>query len=150
MTYKTQHAKVVFVEVSIGNDHGEDDRTIERFQDAIRQALTSDPEVGARHVTFQRAYYIIDGHVCLPSDYDPETKDRKPGTHPPVWAGGPTKAQLESPLANVASTGDDDAEEEPQAFVRVKPTRTTERHPNGRRIRSDKGATRGSRSKEKA
>lgn len=140
MTYQTQHAKVVRLEVSIGKDLGEDERVIEDFIEAIRQALTTNPEVGAHNVTVQGAYYILDGKVCRPDDYDPETKNRKPGTYPPPWAGGPTEARP----SLVAVEAEDDG---PREFVRVPPTRTNERHADGRRVRRDKGVKRGPKAK---
>lgn len=136
MTYKTQHAKVVRIEVSIGKD--DDDRTIEQFIAAIRYMLTEPAEVAAHNVTLHGGYYLIDGHVCLPEDYDPATKDRKPGTYPPEWAGGPARAKPEP----VAAVLDDD---ETREFVRVQPTRSNDRHPDGRRVRKDKGVKRGPR-----
>lgn len=67
--------------VSSGNDDRE--RTYEEFIEEIQTALKA---IGVNHVTPAGGYYIIDGKVCLPEDYDPETQNRKPGTHPPVWA----------------------------------------------------------------
>lgn len=146
MTYKTQHAKVVRMEISIGKEHGEDERTVEAFIDSIREALTSNPEVGAHNVTVNGAYYILDGKVCLPADYDPAQKDRKPGTYPPSWAGGPEPSKTKA-----VEVVEDDA---PREFVRVKPTKSNERGPSGRRVRSDKGVKKGPRtvqgSQEKA
>jgi hypothetical protein len=59
------------------------ERTYEQYLGDIRNALAT---IGVDHVTPVGGYYIIDGKVCLPEDYDPETQNRKPGTRPPVWA----------------------------------------------------------------
>ena len=44
------------------------------------------------HVALTGGYYIVDGKVCLPDDYDPKRENFKTGSHPPVWAGGPKTA----------------------------------------------------------
>lgn len=141
-SYKTQHAKVLRVEVSIGNEYGEDERTIEEFEAAVKEALFHNPEVGAHNVCTQGAYYIIDGKVCMPKDYDPATKNRKPGTFPPVWAGGPDPKK---PQPYVTDDTDDDGERE---FVRVQPTKPRRDPVTGvkpRKQRSDKGVKKGPR-----
>lgn len=90
--YKFQHAKVLRFEVSVGKD--DDETTLEAFELWVRQAL-QEQRADESHpftynnITVQGGYYIIDGKVCLPQDYDPRTKGRKPGTYPPQWAGGP-------------------------------------------------------------
>lgn len=138
VSYEKQHAKVLRFEISVGKD--DDDRTIEDFEKAIRDALASD-EVNAHNVTYQGGYYIIDGKVCLVQDYDHASKNRKPGTYPPPWAGGPDPktvkpAVVEDPWESAA----------PREFVRVKPTINNTRDPlTGRRVRKDKGVPRGPR-----
>lgn len=126
------HAKVVRLEVSIGSEDA--GRSLDELITAIRFALRRGTKVNAHNVTVHGSYYILDGQVCLPADYDPSTRDRKPGTYPPVWAGGPIRQEPPpSPLEEY------DARHE---FVQVAPTRTRERLPNGRRVRSDKGKRR--------
>ena len=39
-------------------------------------------------------YYLVNGRVCLPDDYDPATRDFKPGTHPPLWAMSPDEQKI--------------------------------------------------------
>lgn len=142
MTFQNQHAKVLRFEISIGNTDA--DRTLEEWERDLKKVLKRH----ANNVTTTGAYYIIDGKVCLAGDYDPDTQDRKPGTYPPTWAGGPSEAErrnmrtIDEPVETV--------EEQPREFVRVTPTRTNERHPDGRRVRRDKGVKRGPRPKEEA
>jgi hypothetical protein len=93
-SYKQQHAKVLRFEISVGKD--DDATTIEQFEFLIREALEQSQAQGVlryHNVTLQGGYYIIDGKVCLPGDYDPVSRNRKPGTYPPSWAGGPTKGR---------------------------------------------------------
>lgn len=76
------------VEITIWVDAGADDgRSIEQFRDDVKQALT-DPDgvVRAKRVTNTGGYYLVNGKVCLPDDYDPKTRGFKPGAHPPLWA----------------------------------------------------------------
>jgi hypothetical protein len=139
-SYKTQHAKVLRFELSIGAS--DDDRTLEQFEQDIREALVQ----GMRgepinNITYQSGYYIIDGKVCLTQDYDHATKNRKPGTYPPVWAGGPDPKKPQRLIID-----DDEDSDKPREFVRVQPTINTQRDPlTGRRIRKDKGVKRGPR-----
>jgi hypothetical protein len=139
--YQSQHAKVLRFEISIGAD--DDDRTLEQFEADIRDALVDGMKGNPIHyATLQGGYYLIDGKVCLTADYDPATKNRKPGTFPPVWAGGPDPKKKPQ-LYQVDDTDDDDG---PREFVRVKPTISNVRDPRtGRRIRKDKGVKRGPR-----
>lgn len=135
MTFQNQHAKVIRIEISVGND--DSNRTLEQFEQDVRKALV---KARAKSVTLQGGYYIIDGKVCLSADYDPEEQDRKPGTYPPVWAGGPSEQERKSPYQTQA---EDDS---PREFVRVKPTKSNQRDPKtGRRYRSDRGVKRGPR-----
>lgn len=117
--------------VSTGADDA--DRSIEELEAAIRHALRGG-KVRARNVTVTTGYYIVDGRVCLPRDYDPERQDFLPGRFPPPWAGGPTDARTKTEQVK--------QDEGPVEYVRVEPTRTAERGPSGRRIRSDRGASR--------
>jgi hypothetical protein len=82
------HAKSVSIIVSIGTeDRG---RSIEDFMKEIEKRLKPVPygEEGI-HMTPTGGYYILDGKVCLPEDYDPKTGTFKKGAVPPPWAGGP-------------------------------------------------------------
>lgn len=115
--YKSQHAKVLRFEISVGK---RDDETIlEEFERYVRSALSAasqddgDP-LEFDHLTLLGGYYIIDGHVCLADDYDPLTRNRKPGTYPPSWAGGPKSG--ERPAAVVR-----DEPEEPASAPRTRP-----------------------------
>lgn len=65
----------------------EDGRSIE---DAISDLRKLMAEHGTKLVTVTTNYYLVDGKVCDPKDYDLKTKDFKPGAHQPAWAGGPT------------------------------------------------------------
>lgn len=46
------------------------------------------------HVAVTGGYYILDGKVCLPDDYDPRKKQFRKGAVPPEWAGGPKTAKV--------------------------------------------------------
>jgi hypothetical protein len=133
-----QHAKVVQVMVSVGID--DRDRDIETFEEAVRTALLSNG-VDAKNVTLAGSYYILNGKVCLTADYDSATQDSRPGTYPPVWAGGPSEQEKKSLTKQTAL--DDETEDSTTEFVRVAPTKSNERLPNGRRRRSDHGVPRG-------
>lgn len=100
--YATQHAKVLRFELSIGKDDA--DRTIEEFETDIRDALGKINGTSIHNITAQGGHYLIDGKVCLPADYDPATKNRKPGTYPPPWAGGPIKGKEQAYLAEQSTT----------------------------------------------
>lgn len=80
------HAKVVLLMVSVGGD--DLDRSYEEFVADIKRALDG----VAKSATETGGYYIVNGKVCLPGDYDPGTRGFKPGAAPPQWAGGPAKA----------------------------------------------------------
>ena len=70
--------------VSVGDS---DERSFEEFRDDTIAAL-KDPDgtVAAKNVTTMSGYYLVNGKVCLPDDYDPKTQGFKPGAHPPLWA----------------------------------------------------------------
>jgi len=84
---KTAPAKVVQVRVqfdimvSVGEA---DERSFEEFRDDAVTALKEN--VGAKNVTTLSGYYLVNGRVCLPGDYDPKTRGFKPGARPPLWA----------------------------------------------------------------
>jgi len=80
----TLHAKHLTLMVSIGATDRE--RLIEDFEAAIVEAInTVDEKI---RVTKAGTYYILDGKVCLPDDYDVKTQNFKPGAKPPQWASG--------------------------------------------------------------
>ena len=145
-TYTKQHAKVMRFEISVGAD--DDEHTIEFFEEGVRRALANAADDDRNEFTFHNltvmgGYYIIDGKVCLPQDYDPATKNRKPGTFPPMWAGGPDPKKQQLPASSTEETEDND--EQPREFVRVKPTIRQRDPVTGRRVRKDKGVKRGPR-----
>jgi hypothetical protein len=94
------HAKSVHIIFSVGTE--DRDRTYEEFLEWIRKKIgpvkpgafdeegnvVRNPGV---HMTVTGGYYILDGKVCLPDDYDTEKGNFKPGAVPPTWAGGPSK-----------------------------------------------------------
>lgn len=84
------HAKQISLIVSIGTE--DRDRSWEDFEKDVIEAIQ-------KHATVKRAvsvggYYILDGQVCLPPDYDPKTQNFKPGATPPAWAGGPKPSNV--------------------------------------------------------
>jgi hypothetical protein len=156
-SYKTQHAKVLRFEISVGKD--DDGKTLEQFEEDLREALAYARDHGAsvytdasrslnfHNLTTQGGYYIIDGTVCLTRDYDPATKNRKPGTFAPMWAGGPDPKKVQLPIA-LAVTDDEedgDTDDVKREFVMVKPTIQPRDPVTGRRPRKDKGVKRGPR-----
>jgi hypothetical protein len=78
------HAKNMTLVVSVGDK--DRDKLIEAMQDAVKKAV----EKLGYSASLMSSYYILDGKVCLPKDYDPATQNFKPGAVPPPWAGGPT------------------------------------------------------------
>lgn len=67
--------------ISVGR---EDTRSIEQLREDVKNAvLAKEP---AARVTNTGGYYLVNGKVCLPDDYDPVTRDFKPGRHAPLWA----------------------------------------------------------------
>ncbi|MFE9742923.1 hypothetical protein [Streptomyces sp. NPDC006477] len=88
----------VKVELTIWVDSGADDpRSIEELREDVKKALT-DPNglVRAKRVTNTGGYYLVNGKVCLPDDYDPETRGFKPGAHPPMWAMSADERAIQS------------------------------------------------------
>jgi len=75
-------AKNLLINVSIGN--ADRAHTIEEFYEAIRKVIPR-----KYNVVMMSGHYLVDGKVCRPQDYDPETQDFLPGRTPPPWAGGP-------------------------------------------------------------
>lgn len=86
------HAKHLTLMVTAGTE--DRDRTIEEFYAEVQAAILTIANV--KRITLSSNYYILDGKVCLPRDYDAETQDRKPGTFPPPWAGGPAPQRVKS------------------------------------------------------
>lgn len=81
-------SKVLSVHISIGND--DSDRSWEDFLEDVKKKIGATPygQPGI-HLSTMGGYYILDGVVCLPGDFDPKTRTFKPGKFPPPWAGGP-------------------------------------------------------------
>lgn len=83
-------AKVVEMQITIIIDASAgagDTRTYEEFRDDIKAALTDqNGSVRAKRVTNSGGYYLVNGRVCMPGDYDETTRDFKKGAHPPLWA----------------------------------------------------------------
>lgn len=91
-----QVSKVVNLIISI--DDSDRGRSWEKFvEDIKRQTKAVGPpyidddnnRIPGPHVTITGGYYILDGKVCKPEDYDPKKQRFKPGATPPPWAGGP-------------------------------------------------------------
>jgi hypothetical protein len=130
--YSSQHAKVLRFEISVGKD--DDEHTVEEFEKAVRTALTfardhaasvfksGQQELRWHNLTTMGAYYIIDGKVCVPADYNRRTKNRKPGTVPPPWAGGPAKGK-ESEYLNSLAHADDEPAPAPVSVQPGKPAK---------------------------
>ncbi len=82
----TKVAKVVNLSVSIGDEDSA--RLLPEFVEAIRAALADT----VKSVTVTGQHYIIlkegSGKVCREPDYDPDTRDFRPGATPPPWAAG--------------------------------------------------------------
>jgi hypothetical protein len=78
--------------VSNGNTYRSE--TLEEFTDAFR--VFAKERWPTANFTPTGGYYLIDGKVCRPEDFDRETMDRKPGTHPPSWSvqGDERKASI--------------------------------------------------------
>lgn len=81
-------SKVISVHFSVGDE--DRNTTMEQFIEKIMKMTKAVPygDVGM-HATKMSEYYIIDGVVCLPIDYDPKKQQMKTGHFPPPWAGGP-------------------------------------------------------------
>lgn len=103
------HAKVVHVLVSIGTE--DRNRSHEKMVEDVRKKLGLVP-YGQKglHGSVTGGYYILDGQVCLPDDYDPKTGTFKEGAVPPTWAGGPkpsrmtgSREQMENDKINLSS-----------------------------------------------
>lgn len=69
--------------ISNGEDYRDEslEEMIDKFREFCRTTWT-----GHHNLTVVGSYYIIDGKVCRPEDFDRETMDRKPGTFPPSWS----------------------------------------------------------------
>lgn len=111
----------VHMQVSVGTPDRQ--RSIEDFEADIVKAMRE--VVGAHNVTVSRPYYILDGKVCLPEDYDPATGNFKEGAVPPAWAGGPSDEERRRKDQEARRRRADEVEEAPT-----------------RKVRSDKGKSR--------
>jgi len=87
------HAKSVQLILSVGTYDRK--RSHEKLVEDILKALkpVKYGEEGL-HCTVTGGYYILDGKVCMPEDYDPKTGTFKKGALPPDWAGGPSRGSL--------------------------------------------------------
>lgn len=84
----------VKVEVTIMVALGKGDpRSIEQVREDIKDDLKNG-KTQAKLVTNLGGYYLVDGKVCLPDDYDPNTRGFKPGAHPPLWAMAPDEREI--------------------------------------------------------
>lgn len=81
-------SKVLSLHISIGDS--DRDRDMEEFLKDIEKRLGVVPygQDGV-HLTQMGSYYLLDGLVCLPHDFDSKAKTFKEGATPPSWAGGP-------------------------------------------------------------
>lgn len=70
-----------------------DPRSIEQVREDIKDDLKNG-KTQAKLVTNLGGYYLVDGRVCLPDDYDPKTRGFKPGAHPPLWAMAPDEREV--------------------------------------------------------
>lgn len=86
----------VKVEVTIMVSTGAGDpRSIDEIREDIKADLKNpNGKTRAKLVTNMGGYYLVDGKVCLPDDYDPNTRGFKPGAHPPLWAMGPDERDV--------------------------------------------------------
>lgn len=86
----------VKVEVTIMVALGKGDpRSIDQVRDDIKADLMAEgSRTQAKLVTNLGGYYLVDGRVCLPDDYDPSTRGFKPGAHPPLWAMAPDEREI--------------------------------------------------------
>jgi hypothetical protein len=100
-------AKVVNLIVSVGDDDRA--RDFEKFLADIKKSLGAveppfiDKKTGKRlpgtHVAMTGGYYILDGKVCLPEDYDRRKQTFRTGAYPPPWAGGPKHSTVKVGIA---------------------------------------------------
>lgn len=67
----------------VGIRPGSGGPTFEQVQEDIRQMLREKYPEG--NYTASGGYILIDGRACYPWDFDYQTGDRKPGTHPPLY-----------------------------------------------------------------
>lgn len=100
-------AKVINLTISVGDD--DSDRSVPEFVEAVKEALMGG-KVNAKNVTVTGQHYLImkegSGKMCRVPDYDPDTRDFRPGTFPPSWAGGgPESIRAEKDIASGAGVG---------------------------------------------
>ncbi len=94
------HAKHISLVITAGTE--DRDQSIEDLLEAVRSAVAEVP--GVKRIVTVGQYYILDGKVCLPDDYDPATQGFKPGATPPPWAGGPAPVHTKPKLDNVGKS----------------------------------------------
>lgn len=97
---RTRVAKVVNLSVSIGDEDSE--RLLPEFIDALKGLLSGE----VKNVTVTGSHYLIlkdgSGKICREPDYDPATRDFRPGATPPPWAGGAPEAKRVERQQNTA------------------------------------------------
>lgn len=73
---------------SYGDNHRAElyEEVLEKIKKLIKDEWPDTPDGRGVNFTSVGGYYLVNGKVCLVQDFDPETMDRKPGTHPPSWA----------------------------------------------------------------
>jgi hypothetical protein len=85
-------SKVVSFQISVGNFDRK--RSIEKFIEDVRKLLKATPfGTDGIHASALSQYYVVDGKVCLPDDYDPKKENFGDQKLPPPWAGGPMPAR---------------------------------------------------------
>lgn len=108
-------AKVLNISISI--DDSDRKRTYEKFVEDVKKSLGAvEPpwidddgnRIPGPHVAVTGGYYILDGKVCRPEDYDKKLQGFKTGATPPSWAGGPSAPatqfrQMDWDLQNLTS-----------------------------------------------
>ena len=96
-------SKVVSIQISIGDS--DRDRTVEEFIAEINKRLKPVPYgKDGIHASVMSGYYIVDGKVCMPSDFDEKKKNFRDKAVPPSWAGGPLPKKVTAKPAGESST----------------------------------------------
>lgn len=72
------------IDFMVSNNNGDRANSFEKVRDRIREMILA--EYPTAQFTPTGGYYLIDGKVCRPQDFDSETMDRKPDTFPPLWS----------------------------------------------------------------
>lgn len=96
-------AKVVSLQISIG-DHDRK-RNMEDFVAYINKMLKAVPYgTDGLHASVMSSYYIVDGKVCTPQDFDEDKQNFADTKVPPSWAGGPTPRSVAKPAGERSSS----------------------------------------------